>query len=162
MLARYRDAARMDHIGFDPMRAQPPRQPEAVTASLERDHHAVDRLAGLARLVTPAMQQRQQGFGVRTLLLQGLAGNAGNQPSNQPSLATQFDHRNKRAILIEGDEGPAQIIPLHGALHRCVDSNDGATPRRLPHRISPRVRGEVDLRAERKRSDASRVRGRFR
>src|SRR5207237_10692751 len=65
-------------------------------------------------------------------------------------------------ILIEGDEGHAQIIPLHGALHRCVDSNDGATPRRLPHRISPRVRGEVDLRAERQRSEASRVRGRFR
>jgi len=118
----------MDHIGFDPMRAQPPRQPEPVTASLERDHHPVDRLAGLARLVAPAMQQRQQGFGVRTLLLQRVAGEAGNQPGNQPVLATQFDHRNKRAILIEGDEGPAQIIPLHGALHRGVDSNDGATP----------------------------------
>jgi len=30
--------------------------------------------------------------------------------------------------LVEGDEGSAQIVSFHGALHRLSDSNDGATP----------------------------------
>jgi hypothetical protein len=32
------------------------------------------------------------------------------------------------ALLLKGDEGSAQIVSFHGALHRVVDSNDGATP----------------------------------
>src|SRR5262245_53442486 len=59
MLTRYRDTRRVDHISFNAAHAQPARQPEAVTASLERDHGSLDRMAGLDCLVPPALQQTQ-------------------------------------------------------------------------------------------------------
>ena len=116
VLARYRDAGRMDHMRFDPLGPQPPRQPEAVAAGFEGHRYPLDRLARLDRFVTPAVQEPQQQHRIGGLLLQRIAGETRNQPGRQPRLRAQFNHRHQRAILLEGDEGLAQIILLHGAL----------------------------------------------
>src|ERR1700694_5404014 len=108
MLARHRNAGRMDHTGLDPASSQPPRQPEAVAASLEGHDNSLDLAPSLDRLGPPSMQQRQNRIRVGTLLLQRLSGQAGDKASHQPGLETQFNDRNQRAILLKGDEGSAQ------------------------------------------------------
>src|SRR5712691_1399319 len=118
MLSRHRDAGRMDHIDLDPPSLQPPRQPEPVAAGFEGRDDPLDLAAGFDRLVPPSMQQCQKRFRIGTLLLQWRSFEAGNNTPDQPGLETQFNHRNQRAILIKGDEGSAQIVPFHGALHR--------------------------------------------
>src|SRR5262249_52327223 len=60
MFARYRNARRMDHIGFDLMGAQPARQPEAIAASLIGDGDPLDDVAGLIGFLPPTMQKLQQ------------------------------------------------------------------------------------------------------
>ena len=57
VLARHRDARRMNDVSFDPAGAQPARQPEAVAAGLKGDDDARDLVAGLDGFVAPAMQQ---------------------------------------------------------------------------------------------------------
>ena len=43
--------------------------------------------------------------------------------------AAILHYYDERAILIQGGEGPAQIVRLqHGALHRIVRSTESATP----------------------------------
>ena len=130
MLARHRQARSVDHISLDAARPQPPRQPEAVAAGLERHRDAADRPAGFARLLAPATKQRQQPIRISGLLLERLALHAGHQTRHQPRVETQFDHRHNRAILIKGDEGSAQIVPFHGTLHHLLlpHRSDGATP----------------------------------
>src|SRR3546814_13798841 len=52
-----------------------------------------------------------------------------------------LDHRNKRAILLEGDEGPVRIVVSHDVHHQKLllpDSDDGASPRRQPIRSEER------------------------
>ena len=138
MLARHRDAGRVDHIGFDAALPQPPRQPEAVAASLEGHHNPFDLAAGFDRLLPPAIQKLHNRFRISTLLLQRLPGEAGNKTGNQPRLQTQFNHRNQRAILIKGDEGSAQIVPLHGTLHSLsFQQQRWCHTSSPPHSISP-------------------------
>jgi hypothetical protein len=59
VLARHGDARRMDDVGFEAACPQPPSQPEAVTAGLEREGDPSDRPASLHRLVPPPLDQLQ-------------------------------------------------------------------------------------------------------
>src|SRR5690242_21609760 len=56
---------------------------------------------------------------------------------NEPARLAQLDDGNDRAILVQGDEGPAQVVRLG---HRGTPSVHAATklprPRRPPHSIS--------------------------
>src|ERR1700730_17897345 len=71
----------------------------------------------------------------RTLLAR-LTLNPGKHTGNQPARLAELDDGNDRAILVQGDEGPAQIVRLG---HRGTPSVNAATklpfPRRPPHSI---------------------------
>src|SRR5271169_12120 len=117
----------MDHVRLYPMRLEPASQPEAVTAGFEGQCNPRDLAAGLDRLVAPAMQQAKQPFWTRLQLLARLTLNAGKHTGNQPTRLAHLDDGNDRAILIQGDEGPAQSLPQRrlgsfgwgiGALHQ--------------------------------------------
>src|SRR5271170_2636352 len=127
----------MDHVRLYPMRLEPASQPEAVTAGFEGQCNPRDLAAGLDRLVAPAMQQAKQPFWTRLQLLARLTLNAGKHTGNQPTRLAHLDDGNDRAILIQVDEGPAQVVRLG---HRGTPSVHAATmvpsPRRLPHSIS--------------------------
>src|SRR6266436_772567 len=137
MFARYGDTRGMDHMRLHPMRTKPARQPEAVPTSFEGQCNPRDSAAGLDRLVVPAMQQAKQPFCTRLQLLARLALNAGKHTGNQPTRLAHLDDGNNCAILVQGDEGPAQVVRLG---HRGTPSVHTATmvpsPRRLPHSIS--------------------------
>src|SRR3984893_6578930 len=138
MFPRYGDTRGMDHMRLHPTRPQPARQPEAIAAGFEGQRNPRDLAAGLDRLVAPAMQQAKQPFCTRLQLLAWLALNAGKHTGNQPTRLAHLDDGNDRAILVQGDEGPAQVVQLG---HRGTPSVHAATklpfPRRPPHRISP-------------------------
>src|SRR5690348_17109502 len=111
MFPRYRDTRGMDHMHLHPTRPQPARQPEAIAAGFEGQRNPRDLAAGLDRLVAPAMQQAKQPFCTRLQLLAWLALNAGKHSGNQPTRLAHLDDGNDRAILVQGDEGPAQSLP---------------------------------------------------
>src|SRR5205807_9179591 len=92
-------------------RTKPARQPEAVSTSFEGQCNPRDLAAGLDRLVAPAMQQAKKPFCTRLQLLARLALNAGKHTANQPARLAHLDDGNDRAILVQGDEGPAQSLP---------------------------------------------------
>src|SRR6516164_5450062 len=121
MLPRYRDTRGMDHVRLDATRLKPARQPEAVAAGFEGYRNPRDCVAGLDRFVAPAVQQRKQPFWARLQLLARLTFNAGKHTANQPARLAQLDDGNDRAIVVEGDEGPAQIVRLG---HRGTPSID--------------------------------------
>src|SRR3984893_16983891 len=112
MFARYGDPRGMDHMRLHPMRTKPARQPEAVSTSFEGQCNPRDLAAGLDRLVAPAMQQAKQPFCTRLQLLARLALNAGKHTGNQPTRLAHLDDGNDCAILVQGDEGPAQVVRL--------------------------------------------------
>jgi hypothetical protein len=58
------------------------------------------------------MQQSKQPFWAWLELLAGLTFNTRNNAGNQPARVAQLDHGNDRAILVQGDEGSAQIVRL--------------------------------------------------
>src|SRR5271156_1930208 len=107
MFPRYGDTRGMDHMRLHSVRPKPARQPEAVTAGFEGQVNPRDLAAGLDRLVAPAMQQGKQPFWVWLQLLAWLALNAGKHTGNQPTRLAHLDDGNDRAILVQGDEGPA-------------------------------------------------------
>jgi hypothetical protein len=102
----------MDHVSLNATRRKPARQPEAVAAGFEGQRNPRDRAASPDRLIPPAMQQAKQSFWARLQLFARLTLNAGNHPGNQPARLAQLDDGNDRAILVQGDEGPAQIVRL--------------------------------------------------
>ncbi len=57
MLPRHSRAGGVDHIVFNPLRPQPPRQPEAVAARFDRD--PLDFLSRLDRFIPPAQQHQR-------------------------------------------------------------------------------------------------------
>ena len=95
-----------------PARLEPARQPEAVAAGLEGNRNPRDSAAGPDRLIPPAMQQRKQLFWARLQLLARLTLNPGKHAANQPARLAQLDDGDDRAILVQGDEGPAQVVRL--------------------------------------------------
>jgi len=64
------------------------------------------------------MQQSKQPFWARLQLFARLTLNARNNAANKPARVAQLDDGNDRAILVQGDEGSAQVIRLghRGAL----------------------------------------------
>ena len=67
------------------------------------------------------MQQGKQLFWARLQFLAWLTLNAGNDTANQPARLAQLDDGNDRPILVQGHEGPAQIVRLG---HRGTPSID--------------------------------------
>jgi hypothetical protein len=112
VLAGDGDARGVDHVGLDASGPQPARQPEAVAAGLVGDRDARDRLARLGRLVPPASEQPQQSLLVRLELLQRLPPEARDDPGDQPAGLAHLDDRHQRAVLLQRNEGPAQVIRL--------------------------------------------------
>src|SRR5215471_1844100 len=136
MLPRYRETGGMDHMRLDATRRKPARQPEAVAAGFEGQHNPGDRAAGPDRLIAPAMQQSNQPFWVRLQLFARLTLNAGKHAGNQPARVAQLDHSNDRTILVQGDEGSAQVVWLgHRGTPSIKCSDEVAMPRRPPHSI---------------------------
>src|SRR5271155_3653522 len=117
----------MDHVRLYLMRLEPASQPEAVTAGFEGQCNPRDLAAGLDRLVAPAMQQAKQPFWVRLQLLARLALNARKHTGNQPARLAHLDDGNDCVILVQGDEGPAQVVWLgHRGTPSVSYSDDGA------------------------------------
>src|SRR5580693_6707846 len=112
MLPRYRDTRGMDHVSLYSTRRKPARQPEAVAASFEGKRNPRDRAADPDRLILPAMQQGKQPVWARIELLARLTLNAGKHAGNQPARLAHLDDGYDRAILVQGDEGSAQVIRL--------------------------------------------------
>src|SRR5207248_4770163 len=145
MFPRYRDTRGMDHVSLDPTRRKPARQPEAVAAGFEGNRNPRDRAPGPDRFILPAMQQAKQPFWARLQLLARLTLNPGKHAGNQPARLAHLDDGYDRAILVQGDEGPAQSLPRRrpGSFGwgiagtpsiRCSD--EVAIPRRPPHSVS--------------------------
>jgi hypothetical protein len=127
MFAQYRDTRGMDHVRLHPTRTQPTRQPEAVAAGFEGERNPRDLFTGPDCLIAPAMQRAKQPFGTRLQLLARLALNAGKHAANQPTRLAHLDDGNDRAILVQGDEGPAQVVRLgHQGTPSVRCSDDGA------------------------------------
>src|SRR5262249_21351447 len=99
-------------VSLDATRLKPARQPEAVAAGFEGQRNPRDGGAGPDRLIPPAMQQGEQPFWARLQLFARLTLNAGNNAANKPARVAQLDHGNDCAILVQGDEGPAQVVQL--------------------------------------------------
>jgi hypothetical protein len=57
------------------------------------------------------MQQRKQPFRARPELLARLTLNAGKHAGDEPARLAHLDNGYDRAILVQGDEGPAQNLP---------------------------------------------------
>jgi len=112
MLPRYRDTRGMDHVSLDATRRKPARQPKPVAAGFEGKRNPRDRAAGPDRLILPALQQAKQPFWARIELLARLTLNTRNDAANQPARLAHLDDGNDRAILVQGDEGPAQVVRL--------------------------------------------------
>src|SRR3954470_5777904 len=117
----------MDDVGFDIAGPEPARQPEAVAARLEGDRDAGDRAAFLRGLRTPAHEQPEQVHLAWFELLQRMALDTWDNAGNEPTRLAHLDDGNDRAVLVQGSEGPAQIVELlwHGTLHRVASSDDG-------------------------------------
>src|SRR5438105_5824735 len=58
------------------------------------------------------MQHGKQLFWARLQLLARLTLNTRNDAANQPARLAQLDDGYDRAILVQGDEGPAQVVRL--------------------------------------------------
>src|ERR1700739_1543942 len=67
------------------------------------------------------MQEGKQPLRARIQLFARLTLNAGKHPANQPARLAQLDDGNDRAILVQGNQGPAQIVRLG---HRGTPSID--------------------------------------
>src|ERR1700758_429389 len=67
------------------------------------------------------MQEGKQPLRARLLLLARLTLNAGNHTANQPARLAHLDDGNDCAILLQGHEGPAQIVRVG---HRGTPSID--------------------------------------
>src|SRR5215469_10166320 len=127
MFPRHGHTRGMDHVRLHLARLKPARQPEAVATSFEGQCNPRDLAAGFDRLVAPAMQQRKQPFWVWLQLLARLTLNAGKHSGNQPAPLAHLNHGDDRAILVQGDEGPAQVVRLgHQGTPSVSHNDDGA------------------------------------
>jgi hypothetical protein len=99
-------------VRLRPARIQPARQPEAVAPGFEGERNPRDLFTGPDCLIAPAMQQPKEPFVTRLQLLARLTLNAGKHTANQPTRLAQLDDGNHCAILVQGDEGPAQVARL--------------------------------------------------
>jgi hypothetical protein len=63
------------------------------------------------------MEQRKQPFWARLELLARLTLNAGKHAGDEPARLAHLDDGYDRAILVQGDEGPAQVVRLGHRWH---------------------------------------------
>src|SRR5207249_2202932 len=109
-------------------------------AGFEGQCNPRDLFTGPDRFIAPAMQQAKKPLRARFQLLLRLALNAGEHTGDQPARLAQLDDGNDCAILVQGDEGPAQVVQLG---HKGTPSVSYLQRRwchllrRLPHTISP-------------------------
>src|SRR5690348_15073816 len=101
----------MDHVRFHPTCLEPARQPEAVAAGFEGKRNSRDRAPSPDRLIPPGMQHCNQPFWARLELLARLTLNPGKHAGDEPARLAHLEDGNDRAILVQGDEGPAQSLP---------------------------------------------------
>src|ERR1700719_1967236 len=106
----------------------PPRSSaNAANAGFEGKRNPRDLFTGSDCLIAPAMQQAKQPFGTRLQFLARLTLNAGKHTANQPTRLAHLDDGNDCAILVQGDEGPAQVVRLgHQGTPSVGCSDDGA------------------------------------
>src|SRR5215469_13721058 len=137
MFPRHGHTRGMDHVRLDATRRKPARQPEAVAAGFEGQRNSRDRAAGPDRLIAPAMQQSKQPLWAWFQLLARLTLNTRNYAADQPARLAQLDDGNDRAIVVQGDEGPAQVVRLghRGTPFGSIAATKLPRPRRPPHRI---------------------------
>src|SRR6202022_2616509 len=96
-----------------------------------------DLFTGPDCFIAPAMQQPKEPFGTRLQLLARLALNAGKHTGNQPARLAHLHGGNDRVILVQGDEGPAQVVRLgHQGTPSVGCSDDGAISSPPAHTIS--------------------------
>src|SRR3712207_8433245 len=94
------------------------RSPEAVPAALERNRGAGAGAPRPGRLIPPAPEQREQRLLARLELLQRVAPDPRDDAGDEPARPAQLDNSDERVVLLEDNEGPAQVVGLrHGALH---------------------------------------------
>src|ERR1700758_2389542 len=84
------------------------------------------------------MQEGKQPLWARIQLFARLTFNAGEDPANQPARLAHLDDGNQGAILVQGDEGPAQVVRLgHCGTPSVTYSDDGAISSSLaPYHLS--------------------------
>src|SRR6201988_5348289 len=109
VLARHRNAGRMDDVNLDIACPQPAREPEPVAPSFIGDDDTLDVAPSLAGFAAPTMQELQQRFLVGVEFLKWLAFDAGNECCNHPLRLAHLDHGDDCAILLESGEGPARV-----------------------------------------------------
>src|SRR5881398_1578290 len=126
----------MDHVRFHPTCLEPTRQPEAVAAGFEGKRNPRDRAPSPDHLIPPAMQHCKQPFWARLELLARLTLNPGKHAGDEPARLAHLEDGNDRAILVQGDEGPAQVVRLgHRGTPSVTCSDEVAISRRPPHSI---------------------------
>jgi hypothetical protein len=81
MLAGDGHAGRVNDMSFDAVSPEPARQPEAIAASLKGDGNARDRAAGLAGLLTPAVEELEEGVLVGSEFLERMTPDPGTTPA---------------------------------------------------------------------------------
>ena len=112
MFPRYRDTRGMDHVRlYAARRSQRASQKPSRPASKASAMRVIVRPA-LTASSRQRMQHGKQPFWVRLQLLAGLTLNAGNDTADRPARLAHLDDGNDRAILVQGDEGPAQVVRL--------------------------------------------------
>src|SRR4029077_8595694 len=118
---------------------KPARQPEADAAGFEGQRNPRDLFTSPDCLIAPAKQQAKHPFGTRLQLLARLTLNAGKHTGNQPARLAHLDDGNDCAILVQGDEGPAQVVRLgHQGTPSVGCSDDGAiSSPPAPYHLSP-------------------------
>jgi hypothetical protein len=109
MLAGDGHAGRVNDMGLDAVRSKPTPQPEPIAASLEGDSDARDRAAGLAGLLTPAVEELEEGVLVRSEFLERMTRDPWHHPRHQPAGLAHLDHRDDRAVLIQRGKASAQV-----------------------------------------------------
>ena len=90
VLTRYRHAGCVNDMRLDALRDQPPRQPEAVPASLEGNGDAYDLVPCLLGFLAPSIEQVHQSLLAGLELPQCLALDAGYDPGYEPALLAQL------------------------------------------------------------------------
>src|SRR4051794_29666614 len=109
MLAGDGHAGRVNDMSFDAVSPEPARQPEAIAAGLEGDSDAADLAAGLAGLLTPAVEELEEGGLVGSELLERMTRDPRDHLRHQPARLAQLDHGDNRMILIQRGKASVQV-----------------------------------------------------
>jgi hypothetical protein len=121
MFPRYGDTRGMDHVRLYPRANQKPSRPASKASAI--------RATSLPALTASSRQRCSRPAAVLGSAPASCAADAQcrEHTANQPARLAEFDSSNDCAILIQGDEGPAQVIQLgHNGTPSVFASDDGA------------------------------------